>query len=466
MNENYYEILGIPVGAEKKDIKRAYFKLVRTYSPEKNPEKFQEIRNAYENLMSDNITSGQVPTSIPDVPLAKSMMRQIEARMKTHDYAGVAATAEEAIHLFGELETFQYYQGIANRYAGNTGNAVKNFEKLTKSYPNKVLYFRELAISNMDRGFGKKALAAFEQAYEMGSRDDEFLRLFSLCCNERKKYKRGTEVLLVLIKKENRNLRDSMEDMLEAFTGLFIMNISAKETKLMEILFDFYSFIESADVYLQEYQELVTEVIASMLLASLEKGVKVQSEVEKVMNRLKTRLQEDHINNLVEMVKMNALSTRINQDERLSELIKMGYEAFMDPPEMYKDDQQILRFMRLDMELCILEAWDSIQEEIEIIKREYPDYYGAVSEFVERLEHGGNRNLLRERLQKDYDRLEQYIDGGTYYEKYPERQRHSGEVKWDSYEEGTFMRQERKVGRNDPCPCGSGKKYKNCCGRN
>ena len=23
-----------------------------------------------------------------------------------------------------------------------------------------------------------------------------------------------------------------------------------------------------------------------------------------------------------------------------------------------------------------------------------------------------------------------------------------------------------KVGRNDPCPCGSGKKYKHCCGRN
>ena len=23
-----------------------------------------------------------------------------------------------------------------------------------------------------------------------------------------------------------------------------------------------------------------------------------------------------------------------------------------------------------------------------------------------------------------------------------------------------------KIGRNDPCPCGSGKKYKFCCGRN
>ena len=31
-------------------------------------------------------------------------------------------------------------------------------------------------------------------------------------------------------------------------------------------------------------------------------------------------------------------------------------------------------------------------------------------------------------------------------------------------ESGT-IRKEKKIGRNDPCPCGSGKKYKNCCGR-
>ena len=28
------------------------------------------------------------------------------------------------------------------------------------------------------------------------------------------------------------------------------------------------------------------------------------------------------------------------------------------------------------------------------------------------------------------------------------------------------IRKEKKIGRNDPCPCGSGKKYKKCCGRN
>jgi preprotein translocase subunit SecA len=30
----------------------------------------------------------------------------------------------------------------------------------------------------------------------------------------------------------------------------------------------------------------------------------------------------------------------------------------------------------------------------------------------------------------------------------------------------TVRRKEKKVGRNDPCPCGSGKKYKKCCGAN
>ena len=28
----------------------------------------------------------------------------------------------------------------------------------------------------------------------------------------------------------------------------------------------------------------------------------------------------------------------------------------------------------------------------------------------------------------------------------------------------TFVRSEAKIGRNDPCSCGSGKKYKRCCG--
>lgn len=36
----------------------------------------------------------------------------------------------------------------------------------------------------------------------------------------------------------------------------------------------------------------------------------------------------------------------------------------------------------------------------------------------------------------------------------------------DSLQAKPKVRKEAKVGRNDPCPCGSGKKYKQCCGKN
>ncbi|MCR5628451.1 preprotein translocase subunit SecA [Eubacterium sp.] len=42
----------------------------------------------------------------------------------------------------------------------------------------------------------------------------------------------------------------------------------------------------------------------------------------------------------------------------------------------------------------------------------------------------------------------------------------TGTNKDDSVAKGPKKRDEAKVYPNDPCPCGSGKKYKNCCGRN
>lgn len=34
------------------------------------------------------------------------------------------------------------------------------------------------------------------------------------------------------------------------------------------------------------------------------------------------------------------------------------------------------------------------------------------------------------------------------------------------FKRSKIVHKEKEPGRNDPCPCGSGKKYKNCCGRN
>ena len=54
-------------------------------------------------------------------------------------------------------------------------------------------------------------------------------------------------------------------------------------------------------------------------------------------------------------------------------------------------------------------------------------------------------------------------------QKAPERERVAKDTVTNQAEDDSIkrepVRKEHKVGRNDPCPCGSGKKYKNCCGR-
>ncbi|HWT75951.1 MAG TPA: SEC-C metal-binding domain-containing protein [Mobilitalea sp.] len=44
----------------------------------------------------------------------------------------------------------------------------------------------------------------------------------------------------------------------------------------------------------------------------------------------------------------------------------------------------------------------------------------------------------------------------------PERRK---ELYREQRNSGTIIK-DKKIGRNDPCPCGSGKKYKKCCGAN
>ena len=62
------------------------------------------------------------------------------------------------------------------------------------------------------------------------------------------------------------------------------------------------------------------------------------------------------------------------------------------------------------------------------------------------------------------ERKDEFVDEGPILEEgeFPEE----GEIPEREVKQQPYRREHPKIGRNDPCPCGSGKKYKNCCGRN
>jgi curved DNA-binding protein CbpA len=50
-----YAVLGLVRGASPREIKRAYFDLVRQYAPEEHPDAFKLIRAAYEKLRKSDV---------------------------------------------------------------------------------------------------------------------------------------------------------------------------------------------------------------------------------------------------------------------------------------------------------------------------------------------------------------------------------------------------------------------------
>ena len=100
-------------------------------------------------------------------------------------------------------------------------------------------------------------------------------------------------------------------------------------------------------------------------------------------------------------------------------------------------------------------AMDAYRKEIILLKNNYPDLYNLKKNFFD--------NVLNRK--KEGYLLDTYNKKLTKYKKLsPERFEIEDDDEWDGPISQPYVRPEPKVGRNDPCPCGSGKKCKKCCG--
>jgi preprotein translocase subunit SecA len=109
-------------------------------------------------------------------------------------------------------------------------------------------------------------------------------------------------------------------------------------------------------------------------------------------------------------------------------------------------------------------------------RQEYKrEAFGMFTDMLERIKHDliGIVSKVQVRAESDVEAVEQQRRSRA-----PRQYRHAeasaigggeGQAKGEGQAEGEghkpFTRKGRKVGRNEPCPCGSGKKYKQCHGK-
>ena len=460
-----YEILGIGEDADEKTIKRAYFKQIREYSPEKDPERFQEIRAAYERLLEEkDKPQNSLQLEFPaDDKFAVSMFDQIQKLLQEGDYARASLTAKEGMKYYHEVECFLYMYARCCMLEGKNGKGVKAYEKLVKRYPDKLYYKSELAKAYHIRGYVRKAYAMFQTAYQEGWREIDFLNLYSQCCFEREQYQEAVLVLQELIDAvPAEKTNQAIPELLEAYTGLFLIYISAP-FPVKDVVEKCSSLLDQIGNQNHGYEDqLISMFTYAYTAASMAEGEEFAILIKKMRDMLRLFLPEDMPKEILD-------AYDLMDDERFSELMKLTVNAFMlldgitYPGESF---HEYAMFMQMDAFLCQLEAWPMQRRELELLKKEYPDIYECGTEIWDMLRISTiNKAYMREDVLAEYGKMERKFQCGHYYEMYPNRRQEEEQVQWDSQENGTFVRQNRKIGRNEPCPCGSGKKYKNCCGK-
>ena len=132
-----------------------------------------------------------------------------------------------------------------------------------------------------------------------------------------------------------------------------------------------------------------------------------------------------------------------------------------------KEETERIHAIVLTYEWYICQYRKTRPEDLAYIKEAYPHTYADNREFLEKLDCDPEKTET-----EIFNRLYEYAEhtGREELARSLERayQTALGSPKKQLYRTNgidTHRRSQPKIGRNDPCPCGSGKKYKKCCGK-
>lgn len=438
MKESYYERLGVEKTADALQIKRAYYTLVKQYPPERFPEDYKALRAAYD-ILSDKKKRAEYDQarSLPeDVAYLFDQAEKLE-RLGRYDQA--AEVYRQILRLHSGLTKVQVALARAYEQQRKTGKVITVWEKICAAEPENAEYAYELAMAYADRGWNKKALAKLRDTLELEN---------------------GNSVYWTSLLNYQLNEGDFEGGRITCEQGLCAMEEHGVESiSLYSFAVLFYSQsreTEKAERYLGEIARIMRtggpnpepEQTVRFLLG-IASQVNKPSYVPYIQEMAATLPQMDD-----DLREMLADAERAVEIEALEQ---QGFSALFHDlfATLSNDcDCEDCRLDLLAMECHILAEPDVYRPELLRLQKEFPNLYALHAGFFYEMLHTRNlQKLLHQRLKA----LSKKGMSPTGF---------GGEDEFDSASPSEPIRRtEPKVGRNDPCPCGSGKKYKKCCGK-
>ncbi|MBU3072510.1 tetratricopeptide repeat protein [Clostridium estertheticum] len=454
--KDYYEILELTTLASNEDIKRAYFKSVRKYPPDRFEVEFMNIRKAYE-ILSNEKTRKQYDS-----------INNLDSDVK-ENYS-LARTYMEGEELNKAIKILQKMQKedskslivkvlLAEVYLknSNSGKALTVYEELTLEEPENSAFAGYLANAYLNRGWHKKAILAYNKAIELDSDN------ISLWLGLSEAYVESNEYF---------NARNVLEKALEVVTDIKDNTTIYLELITIDMNFEMFSSIHKPIDKLAELainNDEIKENITSTLseLASYLMQMEKMEDAKKIIEKAAKILPEDEdvlrIKNEIEnyMIYIDDFN-KLKENKKVNhEVVSLISFNVLPNNELGMHDEEEKEAMNYFQEYTVLYNYDIYKSSIKKLEKDYPHLYALKVEFFNKL----TNNIERKKMQVEYKKhLGNYKHIINRF--FDEDDNEENEESLKDYEpQEPIVREESKVGRNDLCPCGSGKKYKKCCGK-
>jgi curved DNA-binding protein CbpA len=444
VKKSHYEILGVAKTAPAAEIKRAYFTLVRKYQPDRSPEEFKEIRAAYETLADEKKRSeydavGNLPPSVAPFFYEAQRFERFGRLNKAAELYRLILKSRP------ELDNIREHYARSLAEDDKTGKAGEVWEELCQRHPENPRYARELGRCYLDRGWHKKALTEIRRSLDLDRASIDSWSLLMTCTAMRDQGKPNWNEFYALS--------------LEALKA--VKEVTADEWK--KIQFHSYAFVTGGAQNPRRVRVHLQEIIRLIREGGREGQDEGRNALKELLHLVPCEFLTDFYGEFKEMAD---LLSGMNDRYVRGQLEIMGLNFLIEGlvkkkfPEIFRD---LLRLINAEMEdeedeldiaaaeCMILEEKDRYDPQIRRLKTEFPELYALHGSFFnEALRTKDPEKLLYQRIKK--------------YKKLKRKTGIPDEEDEDSALPEPVRRSQPKVGRNDPCPCGSGKKYKRCCG--
>lgn len=276
----------------------------------------------------------------------------------------------------------------------------------------------------------------------------------------------------VIKEEENKLSEDNRKVVADAYQKILYLDVEQANQKFQEDAEDFFGFLDK----IEKNEENCTYISRTIMrLGGLLKIEWFRPVFLKFVERIEQKgyLKDTDFEKVLHSARCAYEAYGIHEDHKITAIVENYLGAAYTRTYTALDTQEEKEKERIIVTAAHCE-WYAAQyykehpEEFAHVKETYPNTYQLIEPFMKLVEEDVNKagdqavEVLLQYASNVTDARELRMSLRKAYYKIVSKNQETAFVQGNQ----SYKRSGEKVGRNDPCPCGSGKKYKQCCGKN